>query len=124
MIALLRGAGLHPETLDDLNPIVTHKSYGRHTVRVAVPSEEADEATGLIRDWESASAAGTARHSRRFLIQLAWAVGAGLLVGAAGFLYAADWGTAAGAFFVAALITLIVISNVAARREAQQGGRG
>jgi hypothetical protein len=112
VLSLLRKAGLHPVTLDNLDPVLIQKSYGLSRIRVAVPHEEAARARKVIIESEARSAPVVKAQSRRFAEQLLMSVGIGLCAATLVWAYEHSIEKACYGFFGVTVLSLIAISNL------------
>jgi len=112
VMSLLRKAGLHPMTLDSLDPVIIQKSYGLSRIRIAVPHEEQARARKVIAQSEARSAPVVRAHSRRFVMQLLMSVGVGLCAALVVWGFKHSFEQACYGCFWGTVLSLIAISNL------------
>lgn len=119
VMRVLHKAGLHPFAIDNVDPIVAHKSYGTYKIRVAVDEEEAGLASEVIAKWQAAAEQTVSGQSQLFIRQGVISCLVGAAISAVYFVLQEepDFGAAAILFFFSSIGALVLISSIQARSE-------
>ncbi len=118
-LAVLRRGGLSPVALDDPTPVMQYAARGTYQVRIAVPTEQVEQAGAVLRAWDEKSRASvdplTSRFKRDVLLGLLIAVATAGLV---------QWATGSSeSVWVWGFLTWIVATAIVGRL-GRKGGKG